>query len=99
MGFFKKLKGMLSISAPKVQPSDARGRRAGRKAFQWNPGLMAGFLSKEKPMFQMKSGGVYAVAVRTRLDGKEEVTHFIRVDKDHRPRKVRKALRRAARQE
>ena len=50
-------------------------------------------VSEEKPYFKMYSGGVYAVGAAD----PELPTHFIRVDKDRRPRRERKRMRRMAR--
>lgn len=53
---------------------------------------IAPLLNEKKPYFKMRSGGTYAVATTSGM-----ATHFIRVDKDRRPRRERKRARRTAR--
>lgn len=50
-------------------------------------------LTKEQPMFRMRGGGIYAIGYQ---EGK--ATSFIRVDKPKAPPKIRKILKRKARQ-
>jgi len=56
------------------------------------PESVAPQLSAKEPYFQMRSGGIYAVA----LSGGKP-SHFVRVDKDRRSRRERKRARRTAR--
>lgn len=48
-------------------------------------------LTPEKPFFQMRAGGVYAIQ---EIEGKPAM--FLRVDKPRMPHKLRKALKRKA---
>lgn len=67
------------------------GRRAPKHAAFYGIQEMADLLTAEgKQFFEMRSGR-YAIAVNK----ENEPTHFLRVDKDPRPPKIRKRIRRA----
>lgn len=59
--------------------------KAGRTVVVYRPETVAKILNEKNPFFEMRSGGIYAVAM---TDGVP--THFVRVDKDRRPRRQRK---------
>jgi len=88
MTFFKKLARWFR----KEEEKKVTGRRVPKFATFYGIEETADRLKRSKErFFRMRSGGVYAVAVNKA----GEPTHFLRVDKDSRPPKVRKHWRRA----
>ena len=69
-------------------------RRAQQSIRLYNSEDVAKTLTEAQPFFKMYSGGVYAVA----LNKFNKPANFLRMDKDRRPVKERKAARRAARE-
>lgn len=58
---------------------------------------VAEHLSEKVPFFKMKSGGTFAIAIKRNRKGVMAPANFIRVDKDRRPWRERKQMRRKAR--
>lgn len=58
---------------------------------------MAKVLTDEQPLFRARSGGVYAVSTH-KVKDKEMPASFIRVDKPKMPHKIRKKMKRQAKQ-
>ncbi len=58
---------------------------------------VAAVLSEKQPFFKMRSGGTFAIAMKRNRKGELAPANFIRVDKDRRPWRERKAMRRQAR--
>lgn len=63
-------------------------------------GEVAPKLSKDEPMFKLRSGGTFAIQTHPKLIGgklEDVPTNFIRVDKNRIPHKMRKRAKRNAR--
>lgn len=85
------------VTASTQANREVTGRRAARYGTVLHVDDVAARLSDKKPFFKMRSGGVYAVGLARNRKGKVVPCNFIRYDKDRRPVKLRKRMRRAAR--
>jgi hypothetical protein len=70
-----------------------------RTVYWWSIDFLKDKLSVKQPFFRMRSGGVYTLQMYASGPRKGQFTGaFVRVDKDRRPVKVRKAWRRDRRE-